>query len=152
MPATRRPQRSGGWIHFQIATRSRRIPRPAKILGWARAARRSALEVTIRIVAEREGRRICQAYRGGDHATNVLTFCYGRERGRLSGDIVLCAPVIEREAREQGKAADAHYAHLTVHGMLHLQGLDHRNRREAERMEAREKTILAGLGYPDPYE
>ena len=89
-------------------------------------------------------------YRGRDYATNVLTFVYEHD-ARVSGDIALCAPVIAREAREQGKSIRAHYAHLLVHGVLHLQGYDHIAPKEAAFMEARETRILARLGYDDPY-
>jgi len=105
--------------------------------------------VTIRYVAEAEGRRLNREFRGKDHATNVLTFIYSVRP--LAGDIVICAPVVAREAREQGKAVNAHHAHLLVHGLLHLQGMDHERGAEAERMERRERAILSRLGFPDPY-
>ena len=89
-------------------------------------------------------------FRGRDLPTNVLTFVL-RERPRLEGDIALCAPVIAREARVQGKSAAAHYAHLVVHGVLHLQGYDHETAREARAMERRESRVVARLGFPDPY-
>ena len=104
----------------------------------------------VRVVGKREGRALNHRYRGRDYATNVLTFAYPDETV-LAGDIALCAPVIAREARDQGKALEAHYAHLLVHGLLHLQGLDHLGERDAERMEAREVAILKRLGYSDPY-
>ena len=117
---------------------------------WARAALDRDAEVTVRYVAEAEGRRLNRQYRGKDYATNVLTFVYGEDP--LAGDVVICAPVVAREAREQGKDVRAHHAHLLVHGLLHLQGLDHeRSRREARRMEARERAVLARLGFADPY-
>jgi len=106
-------------------------------------------EVTIRYVAEAEGRRLNREYRGRDYATNVLTFIYGRDP--LAGDVVICAPVVAREASEQQKDLSAHHAHMLVHGLLHLQGFDHEKARDAERMERREKTILARLGFADPY-
>ncbi len=89
-------------------------------------------------------------YRGKDHATNVLSFPYETEPSLL-GDLVICPPVVAREASEQGKSLAAHYAHLTVHGMLHLQGWDHENDGDAQAMEEKEAKILAALGYPDPY-
>jgi probable rRNA maturation factor len=117
---------------------------------WALAALGRDAEVTVRYVAEAEGRHLNRQYRGKDYATNVLTFRYGRRP--LAGDIVICAPVVAREAREQGKEVRAHHAHLLVHGLLHLQGMDHeRSPREALRMEARERAILAALGVGDPY-
>jgi probable rRNA maturation factor len=106
--------------------------------------------VTLRFVGAREGRSLNARYRGRDYATNVLTFVYD-DVAPLTGDLVLCTPVVRREAREQGKPFRAHCAHLVIHGMLHLQGYDHERDAEARRMEAREARILAGLGYPDPY-
>jgi len=105
--------------------------------------------VTLRFVAEAEGRRLNREFRGKDYATNVLTFVYAERP--LAGDIVICAPVVAREARSQGKDVDAHHAHLVVHGLLHLQGLDHETGAEARAMEARERAILARLGFLDPY-
>ena len=104
----------------------------------------------MRIVGKREGRTLNHRYRGRDYATNVLTFAYPGD-AMLAGDIALCAPVICREARDQGKSVEAHYAHLLVHGLLHLQGHDHQAKHDAERMEAWEIAILRRLGYPDPY-
>ena len=89
-------------------------------------------------------------YRGRDYATNVLTFVYD-DVASLAGDIVLCAPAVRREAQAQHKSLTAHYAHLVIHGMLHLQGYDHERDEDAARMEARERALLAGLGYRDPY-
>jgi probable rRNA maturation factor len=109
-------------------------------------------EVTVRIVGVLEGRNLNRHYLGLDRATNVLAFPYASSRRAVQGDIVLCAPVIAGEALAQGKTLDAHFAHLTVHGLLHLQGHSHARRRDAARMEALEKRLLAKLGYPDPYE
>jgi probable rRNA maturation factor len=103
--------------------------------------------ITLRIVGEREGRRLNSTYRKKSKPTNVLSFPYGGGRG----DIVLCHPVIAREARAQGKSIAAHYAHLVVHGILHLRGYDHEKKRDALRMEAREARLLRRLGFPDPY-
>jgi probable rRNA maturation factor len=102
-------------------------------------------------VGSAEGRRLNRRYRGEDHATNVLSFPYALSRGLVQGDVVLCAPVIAREARAQGKTLEAHFAHMVVHAILHLQGHDHARRRDAERMEALEKKLLTNLGYPAPY-
>jgi len=114
----------------------------------------SALErdaaVTLRFVDGREGRALNRRYRGRDYATNVLTFVYD-EGMSLSGDIVLCAPVVANEARAQHKTLRAHYAHLVIHGMLHLQGYNHECDDDAVRMEAREIALLRELGYEDPY-
>jgi probable rRNA maturation factor len=139
-------------LSLQYAAPRRGLPARASIARWLRAALRRPAEVTLRFVGAAEGRRLNRAYRGRDYATNVLTFVYGAARGgALAGDIVLCAPVVAREAREQGKAPRAHYAHLTVHGALHLQGHDHAGEAEATRMERLERRILAGLGFADPY-
>ncbi|HXC40018.1 MAG TPA: rRNA maturation RNase YbeY [Burkholderiales bacterium] len=118
---------------------------------WARAATARPARVTVRVVNAAEGKKLNQDFRRRDYATNVLTFVYGKDNGVLAGDLVLCAPVVAREAREQGKPVAAHYAHLLVHGMLHLQGYDHEEDGEAERMENRERRILKSLGYADPY-
>lgn len=134
-------------------------PRKA-ISAWARAALLDgAAQVAIRLVGEAEGRELNLAYRGKDYATNVLTFAYGiedalpnaGEEARLCGDMALCVPVIQREAAQQGKALEAHFAHMIVHGMLHLQGYDHEEAQAAEVMEGMETDILARLGYGDPY-
>ncbi len=111
-------------------------------------------DLALRLVDEREGLALNQHYRGKPHATNVLSFPAELPKGvklPILGDVVLCAPVIAREAREQRKPLTAHYAHLTVHGVLHLLGFDHDDERDAEAMEATEREILAGLGLPDPY-
>ena len=136
-------------MNIQRASRAAHIPPDATLRRWARAALDRPAEVTLRIVAATEARRLNREFRGKDYATNVLTFVY--EKAPLSGDVVLCAPVVAREAREQGKRVAAHWAHLVVHGLLHLQGHDHERRGEAQRMEGRERRILASLGFPDPY-
>ncbi len=137
-------------LQVQVATRSRRVPAGAQFRRWARASLGRAAEVTLRIVGEREATRLNHRFRGQPHATNVLTFCY-QDKDRLSGDIVLCAPVIGREARAQRKPLHSHYAHLTVHGLLHLQGYDHQSPRQARVMEAREVAILLQFGIANPY-
>ena len=104
----------------------------------------------MRIVDRREARRLNREFRGRDYATNVLTFVYG-ERRPLEGDIVLCAPVVRAEAGRRHGRLEAHYAHLVVHGMLHLQGFDHERARQAQFMELLESEIVTRLGYPDPY-
>lgn len=107
--------------------------------------------ITLRFVDRDEARRLNRRYRRQDRPTNVLSFVYDDERDVLRGDIVLCTPVLRREAQQQGKALAAHCAHLVVHGTLHLQGYDHAEDSEAARMEAHETAILARLGFPDPY-
>lgn len=116
---------------------------------WARAAAAGDTEVTLRITGAAEGKRLNRAFRRRDHATNVLTFVYGRSPWRA--DIVLCHPVIVREARDRGIRIAAHYAHLVVHGMLHMRGHDHHRKQDAERMEHAEARILARIGYANPY-
>jgi len=128
------------------------VPTSAQVRRWARAALKGSAEITVRIVGAAEARILNRRYRGRDYAANVLSFPYALRRGLVQGDIVLCAPVIAREALVQGKAVEAHLAHLTVHALLHLQGYDHLRRRDATRMETMEKKLLAKLGYPDPYD
>ena len=148
--AGRRTRRAAPALTLQIATRSRRLPSLARLRRWARAALAQQARVTLRIVGEREGKSLNREFRHKPGATNVLTFRY-RQGQCLAGDIVLCAPVIAREARAQGKGVAAHYAHLTVHGLLHLQGYDHEYPRQARIMEAREVAILKRLGFRNPY-
>jgi probable rRNA maturation factor len=138
-------------LSLQLAdARHRDIVTRARVARWIRAALAAPAEITVRIVGEDEGRRLNQAWRGKDAATNVLTFAYD-EGPAVHADLVLCAPVVESEARAQERSLEAHYAHLLVHGTLHAQGLDHESDAEAEAMEARETAILAGLGFADPY-
>lgn len=161
--------RSGGRLHaprlalsVQYGVRGAGLPVPSTLRRWARSALERDAEVTLRFVGEREGRRLNAGFRGKDYATNVLTFVYDavvneRQRGRrrnaapLAGDIVLCVPVIRREAAAAQRSLRAHCAHLVVHGMLHLQGHDHQDDAQATAMESRERLLLARLGYPDPY-
>jgi probable rRNA maturation factor len=137
-------------LAVQYAVRARGLPSPAQLRRWARAALERDARVTVRIVGRGEARALNRDFRGRNHPTNVLTFVM-RERPRLEGDLALCAPVIAREARSQKKSAAAHYAHLVVHGVLHLQGYDHQREREAQAMERRESRIVTRLGFPDPY-
>jgi len=133
------------------------LPAATSFRKWAAAAAKGRIrkaDLAIRLVDEKEGRALNHHYRGRDYPTNVLSFPADLPEGvdlPLLGDLVICAPVVAREAREQGKDLAAHYAHLTVHGVLHLLGLDHEDEREAEAMEQLEREILAGLGLPDPY-
>ena len=147
-------------LHLSYAVPRRGIPAAASFRRWAEAAlagarHRKPAEISIRIVTAREGRLLNQQYRDRDYATNVLSFPVELPRGvksPLLGDIVICAPVVAREAREQGKSGRDHYAHLTVHGVLHLLGFDHQNGKDAAKMEALETRVLAGLGIGDPYQ
>ena len=127
-----------------------RLPSRQRMRSWAKAALLSDAQVTLRLVGGREGRALNRDFRGKDYATNVLTFAYP-DTEPLSGDVVLCAPVIAKEAREQRKPIEAHYAHLVVHGMLHLQGYDHESSSDATVMETLEAEIVVKLGYADPY-
>lgn len=122
----------------------------ADFVRWARAALAGGGQITIRLVDADEGRVLNNDYRGKDYATNVLSFPYDTEPV-VTGDLVICPAVVAREAAEQNKPLAAHYAHLTVHGMLHLQGRDHETDEDAQAMEDEEREILAALGYPDPY-
>jgi probable rRNA maturation factor len=133
----------------QYAADADELPTRAQVRKWVKAAQEQYVELTVRFVGESEGRELNRDYRGKDYATNVLSFVYEVEP--VQGDLVICAPVVAREAREQGKALQAHYAHLVVHGTLHLQGYDHENDADAQVMEARESEIVTKLGYPDPY-
>ncbi len=137
------------------------VPAAVSFRKWVAAALEGRIreaDLAIRIVDEKEGRALNHHYRGKDYATNVLSFPAELPEGLpkgvklpLLGDLVLCAPVVAREAQEQRKPLGAHYAHLTVHGCLHLLGWDHEDAQEAEAMERLEREILAGLGLPDPY-
>ena len=133
------------------------LPSATSFRKWAAAAAQGRIrraDLAIRLVDSKEGRALNRHYRGGDYATNVLSFPAELPEGvtlPLLGDLVICAPVVAREAAEQDKPLLAHYAHLTVHGVLHLLGLDHEDEREAEAMEQMEREILASLGLPDPY-
>jgi probable rRNA maturation factor len=143
MPTTRARRKNS--VSIQYAVPRRGLPSAASFRRWALAA--SGREVNLRIVGEAEARRLNKQFRKTNRATNVLSFPYARGKG----DVVLCHTVIRREARAQGKSVAAHYAHLVVHGVLHLRGYDHEKKRDAARMEAREIGILRRIGVPNPY-
>lgn len=157
------PSRSPLAVDLQSSVRSA-LPAAARFTTWARAAagsRGDGAEVAVRVVGLAEGRKLNLVWRGRDYATNVLSFPVptgapaatgaARRRTRPLGDIVLCAPVVAREAARQGKPPIAHWAHLVVHGCLHLLGYDHERAIDARRMERRERRVLAALGFSDPY-
>jgi probable rRNA maturation factor len=136
---------------FAGAAAHRALLKRARVARWIGCALQRPGEIAVRIVGEDEGRALNRAYRRKDYATNVLTFDYTREPV-VAADLVLCGPVVEREAREQGKPLEAHYAHLLVHGALHAQGYDHETGdEEALEMEALEVLLLGALGFPNPY-
>ena len=142
-------------LSVQYACNKALLPLRAQIRAWARAALDvdgvRGGQITVRLVDAEEGLALNRDYRGKDYATNVLSFPYDIEP-IVCGDLVLCAPVVAREAAEQGKSLEAHYAHLIVHGLLHLQGYDHEaGEAQARQMEDHERTILAALGFTDPY-
>lgn len=146
-------------LMLQVEYASRRpAPRRAAIARWARAAveglRRARIAIGVRIVNEAESAGLNERYRGKHGPTNVLAFPFEAPRGISTdtlGDLIICAPIVNREARMQGKSESAHWAHMIVHGIMHLRGYDHQTSREASVMERRETAILRRLGYADPY-
>ncbi|RZT95039.1 rRNA maturation RNase YbeY [Rivibacter subsaxonicus] len=136
-------------LQFADASHRAHLPRH-RVQRWMRAALEAPAQITVRIVDVDEGRALNRDYRAKDYATNVLTFDYEHEPVVVA-DLVLCAPVVEREAAEQGRSLEAHYAHLLVHGTLHAQGYDHEAEDEAAAMEARESELMLALGFADPY-
>jgi probable rRNA maturation factor len=146
-------------VHISYGVARKGLPSARSFRRWVDAAlagakRRKSAELAIRIVGTREGRHLNRDYRGKDYATNVLSFPTEWPEGvslPLIGDLAICAPVVAREAAEQGKPANHHWAHMTVHGVLHLLGYDHIEDADAEAMEALETRILAKLGINDPY-
>ena len=145
-----RPEVADAHARLSLAAHRAALPRHL-VRRWLRHALECPAELTVRIVGTDEARVLNRDYRGKDYATNVLTFDYAAEPV-VQADLVLCAPVLEREAAEQGKTLQQHYAHLLVHGCLHAQGWEHEtSAADAEAMEARETQILAGLGFSDPY-
>jgi probable rRNA maturation factor len=143
-------------VEVQHATVRQWVPEDGKFLQWASAAaKREDAELVIRIVDETESAELNEHYRHKAGPTNILSFPFEVPEGvpnQLLGDLVICAAVVEREAREQGKTLEAHWAHMVVHGVLHLQGYDHISESDAAVMEAEEIAILNDLGFPNPYE
>jgi probable rRNA maturation factor len=138
-------------LSLQFADRRHRAELPRhQVARWMRAALDAPAQMAVRIVDSDEAQNLNRDWRGKDYATNVLTFDYEREPVVVA-DLVLCAPVVEREAHAEGKRVVAHYAHLLVHGVLHAQGWDHERLLDARRMERRETEILLALGFDDPY-
>lgn len=143
-------------LHLQVADPGA-VPSVARFRAWLQATlvgRPGAAEVTVRVVDQAEGEHLNRTYRGKSGPTNVLSFPFETVAGidiPLLGDLVICGPVVRREAAEQGKSVEAHWAHLTVHGTLHLLGYDHLSQEDAQEMEAREIEILAALGFRNPY-
>lgn len=150
-------------VEIQNAADADDVPEPPALTAWAEAAlaavHHSGTAITVRIVAADEGRALNRDFRARDHATNVLSFPFpelppeamAELGGRYIGDLAVCADVVRREAGEQGKSLRAHWAHMLVHGVLHLAGYDHHEDDAAARMERREREILAELGFADPY-
>jgi probable rRNA maturation factor len=138
-------------LSLQFADAADRLVLPRhRVARWIRAALDAPAEITVRVVGEAEGRALNRDYRAKDYATNVLTFDYARAPVVVA-DLVLCAPVLRREARERGVPLEAHYAHLLVHGTLHAQGHDHEVESQARAMEMRETELMRALGFADPY-
>lgn len=137
-------------LSVQYASTVQRLPSRPQLRRWVQVALQCGIVMTLRIVDEAEGRELNKQYRGKNYATNVLTFIYD-DTEPLSGDVVICAPVVEREAAEQGKALLDHYTHLVIHAALHLQGYDHENDSDAAQMEALEVALMLKLRRPNPY-
>ena len=144
-------------LDVQRASSHKPLPTKAKLQLWAETAllaQQASGSLTIRLIDEAESQSLNRDYRGKDYPTNVLSFPFAAPPGIPHlhlGDLAICVPVVLREATEQGKAADAHWAHLVIHGCLHLLGFDHIDDADAEEMETLERSLLSRLGYPDPY-
>ena len=137
-------------MDVQYASEMTGLPTSTQFKRWARNTIRVDSEITLRIVDEPEGRELNNAYRQKDYATNVLTFPLAEEPF-IVADILICAPVVAKEANEQGKSLEANFAHFTINGVLHAHGYDHEVAEQAELMESVETQILTKLGYSDPY-
>ena len=147
--ASTRPARLALSLQLADPTDRTLLPRH-RVARWLRTALERPAEITVRVVDAEEGRALNRAYRARDYPTNVLTFDY-RKEPTVAADLVLCGPVLRREAAAQGRVLEAHYAHLVVHGALHAQGYDHEVAADADAMERRETEIMCALGYDDPY-
>ncbi len=141
-------------LSVQYASEAPDLPTRPQFRRWIKAALQRDVSMTLRIVDEAEGLELNKNYRGKDYATNVLTFVYDDEAsgGALYGDVIICAPVVAKEAAAQHKDLLAHYAHLSIHAALHLQGYDHENDSDAAEMEAQETGLMLKLRYDDPYQ
>jgi probable rRNA maturation factor len=148
MPTTKTPKRRRPRSKVVVQRAVAGAPATALLRKYALAAIAQGSEVTLRVVGRAEGRQLNAGFRKRNYATNVLSFSYDRNQG----DVVLCHPVIRKEAKKQRKSLTAHYAHLVVHGILHLRGHDHLRKSEAQRMERAEIRVLRRLGFGDPYE
>ena len=137
-------------LTVQYASTAEHLPSRSQWRRWIKAALQRDVSMTLRIVDEAEGHELNKAYRGRDYATNVLTFVYD-DTVPLSGDVIICAPVVAREAAEQGKDLLSHYAHMAIHAALHLQGYDHEDDMDAAEMEALESALMLKLRFTDPY-
>lgn len=137
-------------LTVQYISKLPEVPNRHQFREWVKVALTESAEIVVRIVDQEEGQSLNQRFRGKPYPTNVLTFTYD-DSLPLAGDIVLCAPVVISEAQEQHKSIEAHYAHLTIHGVLHLQGYDHETESEAAIMEQIESRLMIQIGYPDPY-
>jgi len=137
-------------LSVQYASQAKILPTRQQFRRWVKVALEQDVQIALRIVDEIEGRALNLSYRNKDYATNVLTFVYD-DINPLYGDVVICAPVLLRESKEQSKDLLAHFAHLTIHAALHLQGYDHEKKSDAQKMEARETALMLKLRYPAPY-
>ncbi len=137
-------------LSVQYASDLKGLPTRAQFRRWFQAALLNDVTLTLRIVDAEEGRQLNKDYRGKDYATNVLTFVYDNDP--VSGDVVICAPVVTKEATDQSKSLTAHFAHMSVHAALHLQGFDHEIDQQAEEMEALETSIMLKLRFVNPYQ
>jgi len=148
MNSTKTPRLS---LAVQYASHAPDVPARPQLRRWFQRALQRDLRVTLRLVDEAEGRELNRQFRSKDYATNVLTFVYDEPEG-LSGDVVICVPVVQREATAQGKSLTAHFAHMVIHAALHLQGYDHENEADAVEMETLERRLMLELRHPDPYQ